>query len=207
MAWSKDKVLPTNINNGSEFTSDSVLTVAELNAIVNNSFYGVDFAEAMADAPDVSEVGSVGTPSVTLIENIKNGKTYKKFKFSNLRGHIGETGARGFALFQTTIALSPVGYDSLITEDSINLPNDYDIMVGDFVISSKNSMLGVVIGNASPSVTVRSVANLKGDMVSLEQTTGQSETNGMSQKAITDAINNATGDIGSILDSINGEVV
>lgn len=89
--WSKDKVNPTNINGGKEFTTDDDLAVNELNAMVNNSFYAVDFAEAMADAPDVSEIDGTGTPSVSLVDNGK----FKKFKFSNLRGRQGEQGIQG----------------------------------------------------------------------------------------------------------------
>lgn len=68
------------------------MTVDQLNAIVNNSFYSIDFAEALTDAPDTSEVDNEGTPTVSFVDNVKTpisgGEpiTYKKFKFSNLRG-------------------------------------------------------------------------------------------------------------------------
>lgn len=93
--WSKNKVESSAINGGNEFTADDVLAVNELNATVNNSFYAVDFVEAMADAPDVSEIDGTGTPSVSLVSNIKNGKVFKKFKFSNLRGEQGIQGIQG----------------------------------------------------------------------------------------------------------------
>lgn len=93
--WSKNKVESSAINGGKEFTTDDVLAVNELNATVNNSFYAVDFVEAMADAPDVSEIDGTGTPSVSLVSNIKNGKVFKKFKFSNLRGEKGDKGDKG----------------------------------------------------------------------------------------------------------------
>lgn len=89
--WNKDRIDASQINGGNEFTTDDNLTVNELNAMVNNSFYGVDFVEAMADAPDVSEIDGTGIPSVSLISNGK----FKKFKFSNLRGKQGEQGIRG----------------------------------------------------------------------------------------------------------------
>lgn len=89
--WSKNKVYSSSINGGKEFTTDDNLAVNELNAMVNNSFYAVDFAEAMADAPDVSEIDATGTPSVSLVDNGK----FKKFKFSNLRGKQGERGIQG----------------------------------------------------------------------------------------------------------------
>lgn len=89
--WSKNRVDSDLINGGQQFTPDDNLTVSELNAIVNNSFYAVDFVEAMADTPDISEIGGTGTPSVSLINNGK----FKKFKFSNLRGERGEKGDQG----------------------------------------------------------------------------------------------------------------
>lgn len=89
--WSKERVDSSDINGGKEFTSNDNLAVNELNAIVNNSFYGVEFVEAMADAPDVSEIDGTGTPSVSLVDN----GDFKRFKFSNLRGQQGEKGQRG----------------------------------------------------------------------------------------------------------------
>lgn len=93
--WSKNKVDSANINGGKEFTTNDNLTVAELNAMVNNSFYAVDFAEAMADEPDISEANNVGTPSVSFVNNVKDGKTFKRLKFSNLKGEKGDAGDRG----------------------------------------------------------------------------------------------------------------
>lgn len=93
--WDRNKVSPSEINNGKQFTRDDDLTVQELNAMVNNSFYGVDFAENMADQPDISEINSSGSPEVSIIDNVKNGITYKKFKFKNLKGERGQTGAAG----------------------------------------------------------------------------------------------------------------
>lgn len=89
--WNRNKVDPSLINGGKEFTADDNLAVNELNAMVNNSFYGVDFVEAMADAPDISEIAGDGTPSVSLVPNGE----FMKFKFSNLKGSKGDTGAKG----------------------------------------------------------------------------------------------------------------
>lgn len=89
--WNRNKVDPSLINGGKEFTADDDLAVNELNAMVNNSFYGVDFVEAMADAPDISEIAGDGTPSVSLVPNGE----FMKFKFSNLKGERGEQGVRG----------------------------------------------------------------------------------------------------------------
>lgn len=89
--WDRNKVEQSNINDGKEFTSNDVLTVAELNAMVNNSFYAVDFVEAMADAPDISDIDGDGTPNVSLVNNGK----FKRFKFSNLKGDKGDRGDKG----------------------------------------------------------------------------------------------------------------
>lgn len=93
--WDRKKVEPSIINGGKEFTCDDNLSTVELNAMVNNSFYSVEFAEALADNPDTSSANNVGTPSVTLVDNVKDGKTYKKFKFSNLKGATGAKGDKG----------------------------------------------------------------------------------------------------------------
>lgn len=93
--WNKNKVNPREVNGGKEFTTNDNLAVDELNAMVNNSFYAVDFVEAMADSPDISEIDGDGIPSVSLVSNEKDGKPFKKFKFSNLKGAKGEQGERG----------------------------------------------------------------------------------------------------------------
>lgn len=89
--WSKEKADSASINGGRAFTTDDNLTVTELNSMVNNSFYAVDFAEAMADAPDISEIDGTGTPSVSFVDNGK----FKKLKFSNLKGSKGDVGEKG----------------------------------------------------------------------------------------------------------------
>lgn len=110
--WKKNKVKPSEINAGKEFSPDDVLTVTELNAIVNNSFYGVDFAEAISDAPDISEIDGDGIPNVSFVDNIKNGQTYKKLKFSNLRGARGDKGEKGDP------GMSGTNYDLTISNQS-----------------------------------------------------------------------------------------
>ena len=93
--WSRDKVESLNLNGGQEWTTDDQVAVEELNAMVNGGLYAQDFAEALADEPDISEIGNTGTPAVYLIDNVKDGKTYKKFKFVNLKGDQGIQGERG----------------------------------------------------------------------------------------------------------------
>lgn len=83
--WSKNKVNPSNLNNGNEYANGDNLSVEALNGIVNSGLYSQDFVEHLADTPDVSEAMNVGTPSVELVNNVVGGKIYKKFKFKNLR--------------------------------------------------------------------------------------------------------------------------
>lgn len=104
--WSRNKVDPSKINGGKEFTCNDDLTVAELNAMVNNSFFGVDFVEALAATPDTSEANNVGVPSVSIVDNGK----FKKFKFSNLKGASGEQG-NGIAYIEKGVSVGLVdGY-------------------------------------------------------------------------------------------------
>ena len=53
--WNRKKKTPSQIHGGIEYKQDDDMTIDQLNGIVNNSFYAVDFAEALTDAPDVSE--------------------------------------------------------------------------------------------------------------------------------------------------------
>lgn len=93
--WSREKVDPSDLNNGNEWEQGDRVARQELNAMVNAGLYTQDFAEHLADTPDTSDAGSIGTPSVTLIDNVVNGITYKKFKFSNLKGEKGDKGDTG----------------------------------------------------------------------------------------------------------------
>lgn len=95
--WSREKVNPSDLNNGNEWEQGDRVAREELNAMVNAGLYAQDFAEHLADTPDTSDAGSIGTPSVTLIDNVVNGITYKKFKFSNLKGEKGDKGDTGLS--------------------------------------------------------------------------------------------------------------
>lgn len=94
-AWNRNKVDPSKINNGKEFTEDDILTVDELNAMVNNSFYGVDFVENTTDTPIVETTDVNADPTVEMVDYTKDGKTYKKFKFKNIKGKTGAKGDKG----------------------------------------------------------------------------------------------------------------
>ena len=93
--WSKKKVNPDNINSGNEYEKGDRVSVQALNSMVESGLYSQAYAEALTDAPDVSEAGNVGTPTVSFVDNVKDGATYKKFKFANLKGIQGEKGEQG----------------------------------------------------------------------------------------------------------------
>lgn len=91
--WEKKKVQPSEINSGSEFTRDSVLTLKELNAIVDNSFYASDMVESLINQPLDALADRVGTAHVYTQEYYdENGQLKRRFVFENLKGERGEQG-------------------------------------------------------------------------------------------------------------------
>lgn len=62
--WNKNKVLPSAINGGQEFTKKDNLAINELNAIVNNSFYASEKAQR---AEDLAESAVKGNGSIVTI--------------------------------------------------------------------------------------------------------------------------------------------
>lgn len=129
--WSRDKVEPQDINGGQEFTPNSDLTIAELNAMVNNSFYGVDFVEGMTEQPIVDNSDPDDEASVMLVPYVKYGKTFYKFKFLNIKGKQGIQGEKGEKGEVTNL---PVG--SLVTstceleDDGFHLADGSTLNVG-----------------------------------------------------------------------------
>lgn len=100
--WNKNKVESSAINGGKEFTTDDVLTVKELNAMVNNSLYAVDFAES--NTLEIGSVSSGDTASATITGTAPN-------RFLNLvlpKGDRGEQGKAGvtFSYDATTQTLN-----------------------------------------------------------------------------------------------------
>ena len=93
--WSREKVNSENINGGNQYEKKDRVTLEQLNAMVNSGLYSQDFAEHLADAPDISQANTVGSAKVEVVDNIVGGKTYKKFKFSNLKGEKGDKGDKG----------------------------------------------------------------------------------------------------------------
>ena len=47
--WSKNKTLPANINNGNEYAVDDNVTLEDLNAITNNSFYAMGMVDNLSN--------------------------------------------------------------------------------------------------------------------------------------------------------------
>lgn len=93
--WSREKVSPENLNGGNQYEAKDRLSREQLNAMVNSGLYSQDFAEHLADAPDISQADTVGSAKVEVVDNVVGGKTYKKFKFSNLKGEKGDKGDKG----------------------------------------------------------------------------------------------------------------
>ena len=100
MAWSRDRVDSSNINNGNEYQKGDRVSRQQLNAMVNAGLYSQDFVEALTEAPIVENDATGGQPSVELVDNIKNGKTYKKFKFKNIKGADGVIGKDGKSAYE-----------------------------------------------------------------------------------------------------------
>ena len=145
--WNRKKKLPSQIHGGLEYKQGDDMTIDQLNGIVNNSFYAVDFAEAMADAPDISELNGEGTPSVTLIDNPKTpvagGETihYKKFKFANLRGPKGNAATIKVGTVTTGAAGGQASVTNSGTENDAKL--DFTIPKGQ---DGASGVTGVVVG-------------------------------------------------------------
>lgn len=121
-AWSKNRKDSSEINGGKEFTTNDNLAVNELNAMVNNSFYAVDFVEAMAETPDISEIDGDGTPNVSLVSNGE----FKKFKFSNLKGSKGDAGAI-VSIVEKTITVTATRSAGSGTFDGMSYTGSYEL--------------------------------------------------------------------------------
>lgn len=168
--WTRKKIDSNNINNGNEYSANDVVSLEELNGMVNSGLYAQDFAEKLTETPDTSEAGNVGTPSVSFVdaEGSTTDKPYKKFKFSNLKGESGKDGkSAGFGTPTATV-------DSNVGTPSVTV---------------------TATGSNEAKVFNFEFHNLKGEKgedgegaITLAQETGQSTTEGMSQKAITDEL-------------------
>lgn len=95
MAWSRDRVDSSNINNGNEYQKGDRVSRQQLNAMVNAGLYSQDFVEALTETPVVNNEEVNANPTVNLIPYEKNGKEFYKFEFNNIKGKTGETGPAG----------------------------------------------------------------------------------------------------------------
>lgn len=66
--WNKNKVLPSVINGGNEFTTKDNLAINELNAIVNNSFYASEKSER---AEQLAESAFRGNGTIVTIGGVE----------------------------------------------------------------------------------------------------------------------------------------
>lgn len=95
MAWSRDRVDSSNINNGNEYQKGDRVSRQQLNAMVNAGLYSQDFVEALTETPVVNNAETNANPTVNLIPYDKNGKQFYKFEFNNIKGKTGATGVDG----------------------------------------------------------------------------------------------------------------
>lgn len=121
--WSREKVNSENINGGNQYEKKDRVTLEQLNAMVNSGLYSQDFAEHLADAPDISQANTVGAAKVEFVDNVVGGKTYKKFKFSNLKGNKGDKGDKGdkgntgaIPVITATATTLPAGSSATVTK-------------------------------------------------------------------------------------------
>ncbi len=181
--WNKNKVEPSAINSGREFTKNDNLLVNELNAIVNNSFFASEKAQRAEELAE-SAVEGQGTP-VTL-----NGEVLptwsadfveaERQKSKNLFNGIFTQGAYSFGDGSTVVLDSYIRSKDLIdvkpNENIVlswvgTIPNDecgfifYNNgrYVGstrgtNAVVPSNANQVGFNIGQ-TPTITVDSVSN------------------------------------------------
>lgn len=121
--WSREKVNSENINGGNQYERKDRVSLEQLNAMVNSGLYSQDFAEHLADAPDISQANTVGAAKVEFVDNVVGGKTYKKFKFSNLKGNKGDKGDKGdkgntgaIPVITATATTLPAGSSATVTK-------------------------------------------------------------------------------------------
>jgi len=88
--WTGNQTPKSQVNGGQQFEPNDAVVADDINACFNNSFYAVDFVNAIGVNQNITEDG--GSPSVSFNTNTK------KFTFSNLKGakgDKGDTGAKG----------------------------------------------------------------------------------------------------------------
>ena len=93
-AWSKQKVNPSNINNGNEYEKGDRVSRQALNSIVNNSLYAADIAESavLVNYEEIEPAGDVPLPyytkqESTVIFNSKENKSNKILEVTPLSTH------------------------------------------------------------------------------------------------------------------------
>ena len=90
--FNPSKKISTDFNSGIKYVNNvDSPSATDFNNVIESQLYTQEFAEKLADAPDVSQANNVGTPSVEIINN----GAYKKFKFINLKGQAGANGSNG----------------------------------------------------------------------------------------------------------------
>lgn len=116
--WNKNKVESSAINGGKEFTTDDVLTVKELNALVNNSLYGVEVAELNTFSIGTVTSGDVASATITGVA------PNKKLNLVLPKGEKGDKGDTGSVSGLDVLKTENVPYGNLysfLTENFNNI--------------------------------------------------------------------------------------
>lgn len=189
MAWSRDRVDSSNINNGNEYQKGDRVSRQQLNAMVNAGLYSQDFVEALTETPDVEVGDSSEKASVSLVPYIKNNKTFYKFKFKNIKGPQGPQGNVGkdADIVQATAELSI---------EEVDVPSVQVQLGGTPLERTFHFVFKGILGGGSGG----------GSSVILYNETGQNTNGAMTQKATTDAINDTKDNLQKQIDNANDDI-
>lgn len=109
---------------------------------VNTSNSALAWAQALTDAPDLTEVGNVGTPSVSFVDNGE----YKKFKFSNLKGNQGASVQDVDFIYNSETSTETVydvkttlDDDTVVNSGQVTIPKAAIPMISEFAQSEQDT--------------------------------------------------------------------
>ena len=165
--WNKQKVLPENINNGNEFTTDDNLAINELNAIVNNSFYSAELSESANIKSD--EALFKANQSYSSIGSNPNLLINGDFRV-NQRGQTSYTSGYGVDRWRVSGVLQTINNDGTLTISDFGGWNYFEQKIEDF-----EKLKGKTV---TLSVKIKSI----------------SYTSGVPKLVIADGVNNLTSD-------------
>lgn len=160
--WSKNKTLPANINSGNEYAVDDNVSLEDLNAITNNSFYAMEKAD---EAKSQAEIAYQEAHSAFLSDNYHPNLLINGDFRVNQRGQASYTGTSFVYTidrwFVNRISNLTINSDKSIT---ITNPNNYGILgqrIEDYekfkgkklALTVKISAISITTG--SPKISIR----------------------------------------------------